>query len=74
MSPDPTFAPEIAMIRRALADLERLMAAADAADRKRFLEIKQTLESALQCAPSSCACANSPTRICSLTGIPVYPA
>jgi hypothetical protein len=71
MSPDPTFAPEIAMIRRALADLERLMAAADPADRQRFQEIKQTLESALQAARRSCACATSPARVCALTGIPV---
>lgn len=74
MSPDPTFAPEIMMIRRALADLERLMATADAADRKRFHEIKRTLESALAAAPGSCACAASPSRVCSLTGIPVEPA
>ena len=69
MATDEVLAHEVTKIRRALLELEGLMAGADPEQRERIEEIRLTLKLALEAAPSSCACAISPSRTCSLTVI-----
>lgn len=70
---EQALADEISKIRKALADLEPLVAKADSEQRKKLEEIRLTLELALEAAPGSCTCRTQSARTCSLTGIPVDP-
>ena len=71
MVSDRAFADQIFRIRAALDAIEQLTAAVDSEQRHRCDCIKLGLELALEIASSSCTCIRSPSRICSLTGIPL---
>jgi hypothetical protein len=73
MATDQALSEEIAKLRKALANVAQLIAAADPDQRQKLEEIRLTLEIALEAAPSSCSCTNSAARTCSLTGIRLEP-
>ena len=71
MASDQVLTDEILKIRKAIAELDRLIAKANPEQREKLKEIRLNLEMALEVAPNSCGCPDVPSRICALTGIRV---